>query len=160
MTQAAPRRQDLPAMTTASAPRKGGALRYRTFGRLTGLRVSELALGTAIFGSGPGARAEPAQARAIFEAFAEAGGTFLDTADAYQGGSAEELTGEFLAGRRDDFVLATKYTRSAVPGAGVSATGNSRRTAVRSLEASLRRLRTDHVDLYWVHLPDAVTPVE
>jgi aryl-alcohol dehydrogenase-like predicted oxidoreductase len=147
-------------MTTDPAPRKDGALRYRTFGRLTGLRVSELALGTAIFGPGPGARAEPAQARAIFEAFAEAGGTFLDTADAYQGGGAEELTGEFLAGRRDDFVVATKYTRSAAPGAGVSATGNSRRTAVRSLEASLRRLRTDHVDLYWVHLPDAVTPVE
>ncbi len=147
-------------MTTDPAPRTAGVLRYRTFGRLTGLRVSELALGTANFGAGPGARAEPAQARAIFEAFAEAGGTFLDTADAYQGGSAEELTGEFLAGRRDDFVLATKYTRSAAAGAGVSATGNSRRIAVRSLEASLRRLRTDHVDLYWVHLPDAVTPVE
>jgi aryl-alcohol dehydrogenase-like predicted oxidoreductase len=147
-------------MTTDPALRTDGVLHYQTFGRLTGLRVSELALGTAIFGSGPGARAEPAQARAIFEAFAEAGGTFLDTADAYQGGSAEELAGEFLAGRRDDFVLATKYTRGGVPGAGVSATGNSRRTAVRSLEASLRRLRTDYVDLYWVHLPDAVTPVE
>lgn len=147
-------------MTTDLTPRTSEALGYRTFGRLTGLRVSELALGTAIFGTGPGARAEPAEARAVFEAFAEAGGSFLDTADAYQGGTSEELVGEFLAGRRDDFVLATKYTRGTVPGAGVNATGNSRRTAVRSLENSLRRLRTDHVDLYWVHLPDTVTPVE
>jgi aryl-alcohol dehydrogenase-like predicted oxidoreductase len=135
-------------------------LRYQTFGRLTGLRVSELALGTAVFGSGPGARAEPPQARAVFEAYAAAGGNFIDTADAYQGGTSEELTGEFLAGCRDDFVLATKFSRGADPEAGAAATGNSRRTAIRSLEASLRRLRTDYVDLFWVHLPDAVTPVE
>lgn len=147
-------------MTTDQTPRTSAALRYQTFGRLTGLRVSELALGTAIFGTGPGARTEPAEARAIFEAFAEAGGTFLDTADAYQAGTSEELVGEFLAGRRDDFVVATKYSRSAAPGAGVSATGNSRRSAILSLESSLKRLGTDHVDLYWVHLPDAVTPVE
>jgi aryl-alcohol dehydrogenase-like predicted oxidoreductase len=143
-------------MTTDLAPQ----LRYQTFGRLTGLRVSELALGTLAFGTGPGARAEPAQARAVFEAFAEAGGNFIDTADAYQGGTSEELTGEFLAGRRDDFVLATKYSRGADPEAGAGTTGNSRRNAILSLEASLRRLRTDHVDIYWVHLPDAVTPVE
>jgi aryl-alcohol dehydrogenase-like predicted oxidoreductase len=143
-------------MTSDLAPQ----LRYQTFGRLTGLRVSELALGTLAFGTGPGARAEPAQARAVFEAFAEAGGNFIDTADAYQGGTSEELTGEFLAGRRDDFVLATKYSRGADPEAGAGATGNSRRNAILSLEASLRRLRTDHVDVYWVHLPDAVTPVE
>jgi aryl-alcohol dehydrogenase-like predicted oxidoreductase len=147
-------------MSTDLTQRTSAALRYQTFGRLTGLRVSELALGTAIFGTGPGARTESAEARAIFEAFAGAGGTFLDTADAYQAGTSEELVGEFLAGRRDDFVVATKYSRGATPGAGVSATGNSRRNAVRSLESSLKRLRTDHVDLYWVHLPDAVTPVE
>ena len=145
---------------TGTRPRVSTELRYRTFGRVTGLRVSELALGTSIFGAGPGARTGPAEARAIFEAFAQAGGTFLDTADAYQGGSSEELVGEFLAGRRDDFVVGTKYTRSAAPGAGVNDTGNSRRNAVRSLESSLKRLGTDHVDLYWVHLPDGVTPVE
>jgi aryl-alcohol dehydrogenase-like predicted oxidoreductase len=135
-------------------------MRYQTFGRLTGLRVSEFALGTAIFGNGPGARTGPEEARAIFEAFAEAGGTFIDTADAYQSGDAEEIVGEFLNGRRDDFVVATKYTRNVTPGSGANATGNSRRNAVRSLESSLKRLRTDHVDLYWVHLPDGVTPME
>jgi aryl-alcohol dehydrogenase-like predicted oxidoreductase len=69
------------------------------------------------------------------------------------------VLGEVLAGRRDDFVLATKFTRTPDPHAGAAATGNSRRAAVLSLEASLRRLGTDHVDLFWVHLPDGVTPV-
>jgi aryl-alcohol dehydrogenase-like predicted oxidoreductase len=133
-------------------------MHYRTFGRRTGLRVSELALGTANFGRGPGAPADPAAARTILDRFADAGGTFLDTADAYQHGNSERVLGELLKGRRDDFVLATKYTRSAAAGAGVATTGNSRIMAIRSLEASLERLGTDHVDLYWVHLPDDVTP--
>ena len=132
---------------------------YQAFGRLTGLRVSAVALGTSNIGTAPGARTGPAQARRIVDAFAEAGGNFIDTADAYQGGTSEEVLGEVLAGRRDEFVLATKFTRTPDPRAGAAATGNSRRSAVRSLEASLRRLRTDYVDVYWVHLPDGVTPV-
>ena len=135
------------------------SMSYQAFGRLTGLRVSTVALGTSNFGTTPGARTDSAQARRIVDAFAEAGGNFIDTADAYQGGTSEEVLGEVLAGRRDEFVLATKFTRTPDPRAGASATGNSRRNAVRSLEASLRRLRTDYVDVYWVHLPDGVTPV-
>ncbi len=135
------------------------SMSYQAFGRLTGLRVSAVALGTSNFGTTPGARTDPAQARRIVGAFAEAGGNFIDTADAYQGGTSEEVLGDVLADRRDEFVLATKFTRTPDPWAGAAATGNSRRSAVRSLEASLRRLRTDYVDVYWVHLPDGVTPV-
>jgi aryl-alcohol dehydrogenase-like predicted oxidoreductase len=117
-------------------------------------------LGTSNFGTTPAARTGPAEARAIVDAYAEAGGNFIDTADAYGNGTSEEVVGQVLAGRRDDFVLATKFTRTPDPGAGAAATGNSRRSAVRALEASLRRLRTDHVDLFWVHLPDGVTPMD
>lgn len=135
-------------------------MRYTTFGRRTGLRVSEYALGTANFTTSPGVGADREQARAIFDAFADAGGTFLDCADAYQGGQAEVVLGELLAVDRDHFVLTTKFTRGSGGRTGVSEIGNSRRSMVRSLEASLRRLGTDHVDLYWAHLPDTVTPVD
>ncbi|GAA4517649.1 aldo/keto reductase [Actinoallomurus oryzae] len=134
-------------------------MHYTTFGRRTGLRVSEYALGTANFGPAP-TGAGPERSREIFEAFAEAGGTFVDSADRYQGGQAETLLGELLAPDRDHFVLATKYTCGAAGHNRVGETGNSRKTMVRSLEASLKRLRTDYVDLYWVHLPDTLTPVE
>ncbi|MFF3911428.1 aldo/keto reductase [Streptomyces sp. NPDC001848] len=134
-------------------------MRYTTFGRGTGLRVSEYALGTANFGTlwGGGARRE--EARSIFERFAEAGGTFLDTADNYQMGESERLLGEFLGSDRDHFVVASKFSL----GAGrprVSTTGNSRKSMRSSVEASLKRLGTDYIDVYWAHLPDGVTPVE
>ncbi len=132
---------------------------HTTFGRHTGLRVSEYALGTANFGTGPGAGAGPEEAATIFHAFAEAGGTFVDTADAYQGGASETVLGGLLGADRDNFVLATKYTRGSGERTGAGDTGNDRRTMVRSLEASLRRLGTDHVDVYWAHLPDTLTPV-
>ncbi|WP_425826178.1 aldo/keto reductase [Streptomyces fractus] len=135
-------------------------MRYTTFGRRTGLRVSEYALGTANFGTGWGAGAEPDEARKIFDRFAEAGGTFIDTADTYQFGQSEELTGKFVAADRDRFVLATKFTLGAGPRPGISTTGNSRKAMVSSVEASLRRLGTDHLDLLWVHFPDQITPVE
>lgn len=135
-------------------------MRYTTFGRRTGLRVSEYALGTGNFGTGWGAGAEPDEARRMFDRFAEAGGTFLDTADAYQFGESEELVGKFIAADRDHFVLATKFTNGAGPQPGISRTGNSRKNMVTSLEASLRRLGTDYVDLFWVHFPDDLTPME
>ncbi|MEU1625573.1 aldo/keto reductase [Streptomyces sp. NPDC020096] len=135
-------------------------MHYTTFGRRTGLRVSEYALGTANFGTAPGAGAGPEQARAIFNAFAEAGGTFIDSADHYQSGGAETLLGDLLATDRDQFVLATKYTRGSAGRTGISSTGNSRKTMIRSLEASLKRLKTDYIDVYWAHLPDTITPVE
>jgi aryl-alcohol dehydrogenase-like predicted oxidoreductase len=135
-------------------------MRYTTFGRRTGLRVSEYALGTGNFGTGWGAGAEPDEARRMFDRFAEADGTFLDTADGYQFGESEELVGKFIAADRDHFVLATKFTNGATPRPGISRTGNSRKNMVSSLEASLKRLGTDYIDLYWVHFPDDLTPIE
>ncbi|KAA0921539.1 aldo/keto reductase [Streptomyces apricus] len=134
-------------------------MRYRTFGRLTGLRVSEYALGTANFGLSD-AGAGPEGSRQIFETFAAAGGTTVDTSDLYQDGQAETVLGRLLDGRRDDFVLITKYsgTRQEHPRPGT--TGNSRKIMVRALEASLRRLGTDYVDVFMPHFPDGTTPVE
>ena len=135
-------------------------MRYRTFGKRTGLRVSQYALGTANFGTRWAKGADPAECRCMFEAFAEAGGTFVDTADIYQYGESESLLGQFLAGKRDHFVVASKFTHGSGPDAGLMETGNSRKTLVLALEASLRRLGTDYLDLYWAHWPDFVTPVE
>ncbi|MFF8227517.1 aldo/keto reductase [Streptomyces caelestis] len=136
-------------------------MHHLTFGRRCGLRVSACALGTVNFGTRWGGGAQEKEARAVFERFADAGGTFIDTADCYQDGQAETLLGEFLATRRDQFVLATKYSYGlSADDRGPQTTGNSRSAMIRSLEGSLRRLRTDHVDLYWVHFPDTLTPVD
>ncbi len=135
-------------------------MRYKIFGRRTGLRVSELALGTGNFGTGWGHGAEREEAKKIFDGYVEAGGNFIDTADGYQFGQSEELVGEFIAADRDHFVVATKYTFGAVPNGGISRTGNSRKNMVRSVEASLKRPKTDRIDLYWAHLADGVTPIE
>lgn len=135
-------------------------MRYKVFGRHTGLRVSEFVLGTGNFGTGWGHGASPDEARAILNAYADAGGNFIDSADSYQFGQSEEILGDLLQGRRDDFVLATKFTQSASPKGGILVTGNSRKAMVASAEASLKRLKTDHIDLYWVHYADGVTPAE
>jgi aryl-alcohol dehydrogenase-like predicted oxidoreductase len=134
-------------------------MRYRTFGRLTGLRVSEYALGAGNFGTSWGVGAEPDEARRMFERFAEAGGTLIDTAEGYQLGESESLLGDFLAADRDHFVVATKYS-SGYKQAGISTTGNGRKNMVRAVEGSLKRLKTDRIDLYWVHFQDGVTPIE
>jgi len=135
-------------------------MRYKIFGRQTGLRVSELALGAGNFGTGWGHGAEPAEARKMFDRYAEAGGNFLDTADSYQFGQSETLLGEFIAAERDHFVVASKYTLGASADSGISRTGNSRKNMVHSLETSLKRLKTDRIDLYWVHMADGTTPIE
>ncbi|WP_374481029.1 aldo/keto reductase [Zoogloea sp.] len=134
-------------------------MEYTAFGK-TGLRVSQVALGTGNFGTGWGYGADPDVAEAVFNAYAEAGGNFIDTADAYQFGQAEELLGTLLKGRREDFVLATKFTNGATPNANRLVTGNSRKALVASVEASLKRLKTDRIDIYWAHRPDGVTPIE
>ncbi|MFD9408780.1 aldo/keto reductase [Streptomyces sp. NPDC059989] len=126
-------------------------MRYTLFGR-TGLRVSELSLGTMTFG-------DRETSAPIVDAYADAGGNFIDTANIYADGSSERSLGELLEGRRDEFVLATKYacaTREGDP----NAAGNHRKNLVRSVEDSLRRLRTDHLDILWVHARDNFTPVE
>ncbi|REE96262.1 aryl-alcohol dehydrogenase-like predicted oxidoreductase [Thermomonospora umbrina] len=130
-------------------------MRYTLLGK-SGVRVSELALGTMTFGDD---RSLPAAARArLLDRFAEAGGNLLDTANEYGNGTAETALGALLSGRRDAFVLSTKYTMQTRPGDPNSA-GNHRKNLVASLEASLRRLRTDYLDVLWVHARDTLTPV-
>ena len=134
-------------------------MKYIAFGN-TGLRVSQIALGTGNFGTGWGYGADPDVAGAVFNAYAEAGGNFIDTADVYQFGQSETLLGSLLQGRREDFVLASKFTNGAAPDADRLVTGNSRKAMTASVEASLRRLKTDRIDLYWVHHPDGITPID
>lgn len=135
-------------------------MRYKLFGKHTGLKVSELVLGAGNFGTRWGHGSDADEARRIFNAYADAGGNFIDTANGYQFGESEEIIGDLLTGRRDEFVLATKFTMGADPNAGILVTGNSRKAMVASVEASLKRLKTDHIDLYWAHMSDGVTPLE
>lgn len=133
---------------------------YTTLGR-SGLRVSPLALGTMTFGTEWGWGADEGVARSLFNRYLEGGGNFVDTADAYTGGRSEEMLGKFITeGKlRDRVVLATKFTFSA-DAANPNAGGNGRKNIYRALEGSLRRLRTDYIDLYWLHAWDTITPVE
>src|SRR5262249_43258214 len=130
------------------------------FGRGTGLRVAEVALGGALFGTAWGYGTPAAQVRRILDTYASAGGNFLDTCDSYQCGESEQILADFLLGQRDHFVLGTKYSLGPEPAAHVLTTGNARKNMVRSVEASLRRLKTDRIDLFWVHMPDNVTATE
>lgn len=130
------------------------------FGTRTGLRVSAFALGTGMLGTAYGYGTEPGEARALLDAFAEAGGTFFDTSDAYQFGAAEATLGDFLASDRDRFVVASKFGLTAERAPGAAAVGSHRRAMVAAVEASLRRLKTDRLDLYLAHLDDGATPVD
>ena len=133
-------------------------MKYRLFGK-SGLRVSEAALGTMTFGQERGWGAPKDESRKVYDAFREAGGNFIDTANIYTDGTSESFLGEFLEGHRDSVVLATKYSNAA-PGNDPNAAGNHRKSMMQAVEASLKRLRTDYIDLYWVHIWDAITPVE
>ena len=134
-------------------------MKYTTFGRRNGLRVSELALGTANFGTGWGHGAEQAEAVRIFEGYVESGGNFIDTADTYQGGQSEQFLADLINSERDHFVVASKYTLG-LGQASPSYTGNSRKNMMQSVEASLKRLKTDRIDLYWAHFADGLTPID
>ena len=132
---------------------------YRPLGR-SGLIVSPLSLGTMTFGTERWG-ADIDDARAIFDAYLDAGGNFIDTADIYAKGRSEEMLGRFIAdtGTRDRIVLATKFTWNQHPG-NPNAGGNGRKNIHRALDASCKRLAVDHIDLYWLHFWDMVTPVE
>jgi aryl-alcohol dehydrogenase-like predicted oxidoreductase len=133
-------------------------MRYKLLGK-SGLRVSELCLGTMTFGDDWGWGAPKDESKKMFDAFVEAGGIFIDTANNYTNGTSEKLIGEFTKADRDHFVIATKYTLSEFatdPNFG----GNHRKNMRRSVEGSLRRLDTDHIDLLWLHMWDGMTPVE
>jgi aryl-alcohol dehydrogenase-like predicted oxidoreductase len=133
-------------------------MRYKLLGN-SGLRVSELCLGTMTFGEDWGWGASPEESRKVYDTFLEAGGNFIDTANVYTNGTSERLLGEFMHGQRERIVLATKYTNAA-PGTDPNAAGNQRKSMVQALEASLKRLKTDYIDLYWLHIWDQITPIE
>ncbi|MCB0210954.1 MAG: aldo/keto reductase [Anaerolineae bacterium] len=133
-------------------------MRYKLLGK-TGLRVSELCLGAMIFGDDRRFGASAEESRKIFDAFVEAGGNFIDTANYYAKGMSERLIGDFVQQDRDRFVIATKYTltqRADDPNGG----GNHRKSMVQSVEASLKQLNVEYIDLYWLHAWDFLTPVE
>lgn len=130
-------------------------MKYKVLGN-SGLKVSEICLGAMTFGEEYGIGAPEAECRAIYDAFLEAGGNFIDTADIYNLGTSERMLGTFLEANRDTIVLASKYslnTRTDDPNAG----GNHRKNLAQSLDASLKRLHTDYIDLYWVHAWDGST---
>lgn len=135
-------------------------MEYYTLGS-TGLKVSRLALGTMTFGDDWGWGADDAASRQIFDAYAEAGGNFFDTADLYTNGNSERMLGQYIkdTGLRDKAVIATKFSYNAEPG-NPNAGGNGRKNIMRAVEGSLQRLGTDYIDLYILHTWDRVTPAE
>jgi aryl-alcohol dehydrogenase-like predicted oxidoreductase len=133
-------------------------MKYRLLGK-SGLRVSKASLGTMTFGDEWGWGSPKAEAQKVYETYREAGGNFIDTANFYTGGTSEKFVGEFIKGHRDSVVLATKYSNAA-PGNDPNAAGNHRKSMMQAVEASLKRLQTDYIDLYWVHIWDGITPVE
>ncbi|CDX57989.1 putative sterigmatocystin biosynthesis dehydrogenase stcV [Mesorhizobium plurifarium] len=130
---------------------------YRLLGS-SGLRVSPLCLGTMTFAQ-PDWGMDRETAQSVFDAYVSAGGNFIDTANFYAQGKSEELIGEFAQGRRDRLVIASKYTLNLDP-TDPNGGGNHRKSMMRSVEASLKRLRTDYIDLFYLHMWDKTTPVE
>lgn len=136
-------------------------MRYKLLGK-SGLRVSELSLGTMTFGNDWGWGAEKDVAKTIFDQFVNAGGNFIDTACNYTEGTSEKFVGEFIHSNRDYFVVATKYTlrpneaNKLDPNVG----GNSRKTMMQTVDASLKRLNTDYIDVLYLHMWDYMTPIE
>ena len=132
---------------------------YVTLGR-SGLRVSPLALGTMTFGNDRWGSNDD-ESKRIFDRYLELGGNFIDTADGYADGKSEEVLARFVAERNlhDRLVIATKFTFNPQEG-NPNSGGNGRKNIYRALEGSLRRLKLDYVDLYWMHVWDTITPVE
>ncbi|WP_028525351.1 aldo/keto reductase [Runella limosa] len=133
-------------------------MKFKLLGK-SGLRVSELCLGTMTFGTEWGWGADKHESKKIFEAYANAGGNFLDTANRYTEGTSETFLGDFIAADRDHFVVSTKYTlydRNGDP----NYAGNHRKNMIRSVNESLKRLHTDYIDVFWVHMWEFTTPVD
>jgi aryl-alcohol dehydrogenase-like predicted oxidoreductase len=133
-------------------------MNYKLLGK-SGLRVSELALGTMTFGEEWGWGSSKEEGKKVFDVFTNAGGNFIDTANRYTEGTSEKFVGNFISSDREHFVVATKYTLHTRKG-DPNFSGNHRKNMMHSLEASLKRLNTDHIDLYWVHAWDFTTPEE
>ena len=135
-------------------------MKYRLFGRNSGLRVSDYCLGGGNFGSAYPNGIPAKDARGVLAAFADAGGNFIDTSSGYQAGQSEEIIGEFVKPQRDGFVLGTKYSIGVNRSEHYAVRGNSRKAMMASIDGSLKRLQTDHIDIFWLHGHDAVTPME
>lgn len=135
-------------------------MKYKLLGSHTGLPASEIALGAASLGSRRGYGAAAADIQKILSAYADAGGNFIDVADQYQLGEAEELVGAFIKPRRQDFIICTKYTRSSEANPLPANSGNHRKAMRSAVEASLKRLNTDYIDIYMPHYDDGYTPLE
>src|SRR6266436_7299444 len=133
-------------------------MNYQLLGR-SGLRVSELALGAMSFGAEWGWGTEKNEARRMLDLYIDNGGNFVDTANVYTNGSSEKILGECLGEKRQQIVLSTKYTMNTHPG-DPNGGGNHRKSMVRSVETSLQRLKTDYIDLLYLHIWDGTTPVE
>ena len=133
-------------------------MKYRLLGP-SGLRVSEICLGTMSFGEQWGFGADEPTSHAVLDAYSEAGGNFLDTANKYHGGETEQIVGKWLPARRDKMVVATKYTL-AMDHSDLNSAGNHRKNLTRAVEGSLKRLQTDYIDLLWVHAWDQCTPYQ
>ncbi len=133
-------------------------MNYKLFGN-SGLRVSEVSLGTITFGTDWGWGADEKECRSMFDAYADMGGNFIDTANRYTEGSSERIVGDCIKSDRDHFVVATKYTFFDRHG-DVNYSGNHRKNMMRSVHESLKRLDTEYIDILWLHAWDYLTPVE
>lgn len=135
-------------------------MKYKLFGTKTGLYASEIILGAANFGTKSGYAAKPGDAMQILTAYADAGGNFIDTSDTYQLGESEELVGKFIEHQRSNFIICSKYTRSNESSPAISNFGNHRKAMRQAVDASLKRLKTDYIDIYMPHYDDGITPLE
>ncbi|OXB07752.1 aldo/keto reductase [Flavobacterium pectinovorum] len=135
-------------------------MNYKLLGKKTGLPVSEFALGAGSFGTAWGYGTEEKEVERIVSLYTELGGNLIDTADNYQCGESEEILGRVIASKRNELVISTKYTRGLFPVQALGTLGNHRKNMVQSVEESLRRLKTDRIDLYFVHQDDLFTPIE
>jgi len=133
-------------------------MKYKLLGN-SGLRVSELCLGAMTFGEVWGWGAPKEESKKMYDLFVNKGGNFIDTANKYTEGTSEKYLADFIASDREKIVLATKYTLSTNP-SDVNASGNHRKNMMQSVDASLKRLNTEYIDLYWLHAWDFLTPVE
>lgn len=134
-------------------------MKYKLLGK-TGLKVSELCLGTMGFGTDVAWGMDFDTTKKVVSRFVDAGGNFLDTANRYTNGTSEKFIGDLTQTNRDFFVLATKYSLITTPSNNVNAAGNSVKNMKLSLEASLKRLKTDYIDLFYLHIWDGYSPIE
>jgi aryl-alcohol dehydrogenase-like predicted oxidoreductase len=134
-------------------------MKYKLLGR-SGLKVSELCLGTMGFGTEAGWGADATTSFEIMDAYANEGGNFLDTANVYKLGTSEKIIGDYVSNHdRDYFVLATKYSlKDNIT--NPNASGNNRKNMMRSVEGSLKRLKTDFIDVLYLHIWDDITPID